>query len=302
MSVPVATTQQMFNARTIAAMREFRSQLAGRVALVPTMGALHEGHLSLIDRARELADHVIVSIFVNPTQFGESADYERYPRPVDDDLAGCRRRGVTAVFNPSADQMYPPGMAGIAIEVPALSAELEGKYRPGHFQGVCRVVAKLFNIIRPDVAVFGMKDYQQLCVIDAMVRDLAMPIEIEGAPTVREPDGLAMSSRNVFLTAEQRSNALGIFKALSQAKMLIEQTGESDPESAEQAMASILRAHQLNVEYAVVRHPVTLGRLDCIDPKLTGGVVALVAARVGDVRLIDNMVCGAAADQKPGRV
>lgn len=282
----------MFIAETIQAIREFRSGLTGRAALVPTMGALHDGHDSPIARAHELADHVIVSIFVNPTQFGPNEDYQRYPRPIEDDLRRCRESNVSAVFKPSVDQVYPQGQPGAAIEVRELCAGLEGEFRPGHLQGVCRVVAKLLNIVGPDVAVFGLKDYQQLCAIDAMVRDLAMPIEIAAAPTVREPDGLALSSRNVYLNDEQRSDALGLYKALIQAKMLIEQSGEVDPETVEQAMQTVLRAHQLGVDYAVVRHPVTLGKLDSIDPALTGGVVALVAARVGGTRLIDNMVIG----------
>jgi pantoate--beta-alanine ligase len=279
-------------AETVEEFRRYRAALTGRVALVPTMGALHDGHFSPIDRARELGDHVVVSIFVNPTQFNESEDYQRYPRPVEDDLRRCRERGVDAVFAPGVDQMYPPGEPDAAIDVPALTADLEGAHRPGHFQGVCRVVAKLLNIVQPDAAVFGFKDYQQLCVVHAMVRDLAMPVEIAAAPTAREPDGLARSSRNIFITPEQRPNAVGLYKALTQARMMIEQSGEMDPETVEQAMAATMKAHQLDVDYAAVRHPATLAPLDSIDPKLTGGVVALAAARLGGVRLIDNMIIG----------
>jgi pantoate--beta-alanine ligase len=270
-------------AKTIVEIRACVAQArkAGKVVgFVPTMGALHDGHVSLIQAAGKRCDYVVVSIFVNPTQFGPNEDYQRYPRPIEDDLRRCRERNVWSVFKPTVEQMYPPEQPGVSIEVPALCAELEGEYRPGHLQGVCRVVAKLLNIVEPNVAIFGLKDYQQLCVIDAMVHDLAMPVEIAAAPTMREPDGLAMSSRNVYLTDGQRSNALGLHKALMQARMLIEQSGEVDPDTVEQAMLTTLRANQLEVDYAVLRHPVTLGKLDSIDPALTGVVVDLFGCGV----------------------
>ena len=274
---------------TVADLRQRRLELTGPVALVPTMGALHEGHLALIRRAREIANHVIVSIFVNPTQFGPGEDLDRYPRTLDADLASCQELEVDLVFAPAIEQMYPAEQVDTAIDVPALTTILEGAQRPGHFAGVCRVCAKLFNMTQPDVACFGQKDYQQLAVIDAMVRDLAMPVTIESVATVREPDGLALSSRNRYLGDEQRSHALGLIKALRQAKMLVEDEGETDPIAVEQAMTETMTAHRLDVDYAAVRHPQTLAELDIIEPSLTGGVVALVAARLGGVRLIDNM-------------
>lgn len=277
---------------TIADTREARRRLRGTLALVPTMGALHAAHTALIRRAAEVADHVAVSIFVNPTQFGPGEDYERYPRMVEDDLRQCEEAGVSLVFLPKVDEMYPPELVDAHLDVPDLTAELEGAARPGHFAGVCRVCAKLFNVIEPDVAVFGEKDYQQLKAIEAMVADLAMDLRIEPVATVRERDGLALSSRNQYLSPEQRRHAVGLYKALQQARMLVEESGETDPAVVEQALVEVLTAHHLEADYAAVRHPHTLKRLDAIEPALTHGVVALVAARLGAVRLIDNMVLG----------
>lgn len=256
------------------------------------MGALHEGHLTLMREAAKHADHVWVSIFVNPTQFGPHEDFDRYPRMLKQDLASCEAAGVSTVFVPTVDEMYPPDAIDTQVSVPDLAAELEGKMRPGHFDGVCRVVAKFLNITQPTVACFGQKDYQQLKIIEAMVRDLMMPTRIISVPTVRESDGLAMSSRNRYLNDEQRKHAVGLSKALKHAKMLIEDTGETDPAVIEHAMQQVLEAHHLDVEYAVIRHPQTLAELDCVEPTLTGGVVALIAARSEAVRLIDNMVIG----------
>jgi pantoate--beta-alanine ligase len=278
--------------QTIAEMRTLRQALTGRVALVPTMGALHRGHVALMHAARAAADHVIVSIFVNPTQFAAHEDFDRYPRPIDDDLAQCRRAGAAIVFAPSASDMYPPDVLASDLSVPDLSAELEGEYRPGHFNGVCRVVAKLLNIIQPDVAIFGQKDYQQWRIIEAFARDLNMPVKITALPTVRDGDGLALSSRNAYLLPEQRSHALGLFKALTEARMLIEDAGETDPAAVEHAMLNTLATHHVEVDYAVVRHPHTLTPLDSISPQVSCGVVALIAGRVGNVRLIDNMLIG----------
>ena len=278
---------------TVADIRQHRSATAGTVALVPTMGALHEGHLTLMREAAKHVDEVWVSIFVNPTQFGPHEDFDRYPRTLKADLANCEAAGVSTVFVPTVDEMYPPDAIDTQILVPDLAGVLEGKMRPGHFDGVCRVVAKLLNVTQPTVACFGQKDYQQLKIIEAMVRDLMMPIEIVGVPTVRESDGLAMSSRNRYLNDEQRKHALGISKALKHAKMLIEASGETDPTVIAHAMQQVLEAHHLDVEYAQVRHPQTLAQLDCIEPALTGGVVALIAARIEAVRLIDNMIIGA---------
>ena len=273
--------------------RDRRGQLDGTVAVVPTMGALHEGHLSLIRRGLELADHVVATIFVNPTQFGPGEDFDRYPRQLERDLKVCADAGAAGVFCPVPQTMYPPNQLETSLTVPALENVLEGAFRPGHFAGVCRVVAKLLNITQPDVALFGHKDYQQLRVIETMVDDLNLPVRVEGCPTLREPDGLAMSSRNRYLTDAERHHALGLYKTLSEAKLLVESAGEADPGAVEAAMAQSLRAHQVEVDYAVIRHPQTLTELDCIEPALTGGVIALIAGRVGKTRLIDNMLLGA---------
>jgi len=273
-------------------MRDCRADLKGTVALIPTMGALHEGHLQHIRLCKTLADHVVVSIFINPTQFNQSEDYQAYPRTLDVDIQACADAGVACVFTPEAEAMYPPEQPGVEIDVPAISEVLEGADRPGHFQGVCRVVTKLLNIVRPDLVSFGRKDYQQLSIIKAVVGDLMMPVRVLEVPTVRETDGLAMSSRNRRLDAEQRKRGLGLFKALCAGKRLVQEDGETDPQAVEQVMRSVMESHQVQVGYAVVRHPKTLGELSCIEPELTGGVVALVAGQVGPVRLIDNMLLG----------
>ena len=278
---------------TVEEMRRARKHLAGRTALVPTMGALHEAHMALVRRGRELAANTVVSLFVNPTQFGPNEDYDKYPRMLEQDLARCEAEGVDVVFAPSVDQMYPPDVIDAHVDVPMLTDDLDGAARPGHFAGVCRVVAKLFNIVQPEVAVFGRKDYQQLKVIEAMTRDLMLPIDIAPMDTAREPDGLAISSRNAYLTDDQRRHAVGLYMALRHAKTLIEDEGETDPEAVERAMREVLQAHHLDVEYAVVRHPETLKPMDAIEPALTHGIIALIAARLGSVRLIDNMLLGA---------
>ena len=246
------------------------------------------------DHARSGGRPVLVSIFVNPTQFGPGEDIDRYPRQLDDDLALCERMGADGVFCPSATEMYPPDVPACDVAVPQLANLLEGKHRPGHLNGVCRVVAKLFNIIQPGLAIFGFKDYQQLRVIQAMVADLEMPIEVTACPTVREADGLALSSRNTYLTPPQRKRAISLYKALETAKVLIEQNGESDAHVVELAMAAAMSAHHIEVDYAAIRHPHTLVPMDCIEPGLTGGVVALVAGRVDGCRLIDSMLIGVA--------
>lgn len=277
---------------SVADARGYRGELKGKVALVPTMGALHEGHLQHIRACREHADHVVVSVFVNPTQFNEKQDYQKYPRTLEVDIRHCARAGADAVFAPGADELYPPAQTPVEISVPSMAGALEGRDRPGHFQGVCRVVVKLLNILRPDTVSFGRKDYQQLRIVSSVVSDLMIPVRILEVATVRESDGLAMSSRNLRLTPEQRQRAPGLFKALSAAKQMVEQDGETDPHAVEQAMRAVLRAHQVEVGYTAVRHPQTLGELECIEPALTGGVIALVAGHVGEVRLIDNMLLG----------
>lgn len=279
--------------KTVIAARTYRGELTGKVALIPTMGALHEGHLQHIRTCRQHADHVIVSVFVNPTQFNEPKDYQKYPRTLEVDIRHCAEAGADAIFAPETDELYPPAHCPVEIHVPSIAEVLEGRDRPGHFQGVCRVVVKLLNILQPDIVSFGRKDYQQLRVVSAVVKDLMMPVRLLEIATVREADGLAMSSRNLRLTHEQRQRALGLFKSLSAAKQMVEQDGETDPHAVEQAMRAVLRAHQIEVGYTAVRHPQTLGELECLEPALTGGVIALVAGNVGEVRLIDNMLLGA---------
>jgi len=271
---------------TIAALHQWRQDRCGSLALVPTMGALHAGHAALMTRAREHATHVMATLFVNPTQFGPGEDFDRYPRTWDADVNLCRERGVDALFAPCVQAIYPEGQVAVHLEVPGLTTMLEGEKRPGHFAGVCRVVAKLFGLTRPDVAIFGQKDYQQLAVIRAMVADLAMPVAIVAAATVREDDGLAMSSRNRYLDGRQRSKAVGLVTALRDAQARV-QAGERSVHVLEKAMADIISAHDFALDYAVVRDAVTLAPLPALAASTPA--VALVAARLGQVRLIDNM-------------
>jgi len=278
----------MWTADNLDQLQHHRFRTTGAVAFVPTMGALHDGHLSLVDTARHHADHVIVSIYLNPTQFGPAEDIDAYPRSLDADLQRCRDAHVAGVFMPNDAVMYPPDTQRCLIDVPALTHELEGAQRPGHFPGVCLVVAKLLHMVNPHVAVFGRKDYQQLKVIEAMTRDLAMPTRIVASPTIREHDGLARSSRNAYLDTEQRRHALGLHKALTDAEQRVVEQGETDPQVVEAAMQRIIEANHLSCDYAVIRHPESLANLDCIEPQLTGGVIALVAARAGKTRLLDN--------------
>lgn len=271
---------------TISALRAYRNTLDRPIALVPTMGALHDGHLALIQAAKRLTDEVWVTIFVNPAQFGPSEDLARYPRPIEADLAACERAGVTVVFNPCAEEIYPAEVIASRVDVPTLTVDLEGAERPGHFAGVCRVVLKLLNICQPTFACFGQKDYQQLRSIECMVADLNLPVSIQRVQTVREVDGLALSSRNRYLDADQRQRAIGLYKSLEWAQKLIQDDGEADPEVVEAAMARSLVAHSIEPDYAVIRHPHTLRPLDTID----GQVVALIAGRLGQIRLLDNLV------------
>ncbi len=282
---------------TIAETRRERSKL-GRLALVPTMGALHEGHLSLVRRAREVADHVAVSIFVNPTQFGPNEDLDRYPRPIERDLALCKSQGVSLVWNPPAEHVYPPNELETTIDVPPLTDKLEGAHRPGHFVGVCRVVTKLLNVFHPELACFGMKDFQQLRVIEAMTAAMCLPVEIVRCPTVREADGLAMSSRNQYLSDDDRRHALGLHKALEEARQLVA-AEEPDPDRVERAMRQVLEMHHAEVDYAVAREPRTLEPIDMINVALEP-VICLVAARVGNTRLIDNMLMTPAVVEAAG--
>jgi pantoate--beta-alanine ligase len=280
--------------RTLATAAQLRPQIAQwqregrRIGFVPTMGNLHAGHHSLLAIAREHADIVVASVFVNPTQFGPNEDFARYPRTPEADAAGLAAHGCDALFLPAVEDMYPYGAAhGVNISVPDLPDVLEGAIRPGHFDGVATVVAKLFNLVQPQVAVFGQKDYQQLLVIRRMVRDLACPVAIVGAPIVREANGLAMSSRNQYLDADQRARAGAIHAALLHMRETLLQ---GHPVAAVEADArSSLEAAGLVPDYAVVRRADDLG--DAVIEQ--GGRVALIAARMGGTRLIDNLLIDA---------
>jgi pantoate--beta-alanine ligase len=275
--------------RAIAMARKVcdAARSAGRtVGFVPTMGAFHDGHASLIRRARDEGDHVVVSIFVNPLQFGPGEDLSRYPRDEDSDLAIAGDLGVDVVFGPSVEEMYPAGPPEVTVDPGPLGDRLEGAARPGHFRGVATVVAKLFAVVGPSTAYFGEKDAQQLAVIRRMVRDLSLPIEVEGCPTVREPDGLATSSRNAFLSPEQRDAAGCLFLALSEAAQMA-RGGERDAASLVAAMAREIGATpEARIDYAAVVDDETFEEVSAID----GPARALVAARFGDTRLIDNLL------------
>ena len=250
------------------------------LALVPTMGALHEGHLSLIRLAKEHADHVVVSIFVNPLQFGPGEDFSRYPRTFEADLAACRTAGVDVVFAPSAEEMYPPDRQ-VSVSAGPMGSIVEGEFRPGHFDGVLTVVLKLFNLVRPGVAVFGQKDAQQLAMIRRMVADLDVPVRIVGAPIVREPDGLALSSRNRYLSPEEREIALALSRALREGER------HRTPGEIVAATRRVLDAAPLTVDYVVLADPATFAQ---VGDDHTGEAVLAVAARVGATRLIDNVI------------
>lgn len=259
-------------------------------AVVPTMGYLHEGHLSLVRKAKTEADRVVTTIFVNPTQFGPNEDLATYPRDEDRDLALLRAETVDAVFMPSVDEMYGDG-GDTYVEVPDLSAILQGTLRPGHFRGVSTVVTKLFNIVTPDIAVFGEKDYQQLTLIKQMVRDLDAPLEILGHPTVREANGLAMSSRNVRLTEDQRTEAVALSLSLDEAEQLAETAPRID--DLEAAVRSVLSdAPSGQIESIDIRDAETLAELS---GALDRPAVILLAVRFGSVLLIDQRVVRPAA-------
>lgn len=281
-------------------------RIGRRIALVPTMGSLHEGHVALIRKARDQGAAVIVSIYVNPTQFGPREDYANYPRDLGADRDLCQREYVDAVFAPTDDQMYPGGIsligfgetAGLSghisnglsssttVEESSLTRWLEGVKRPGHFRGVCTVVAKLFNIVMPDVAVFGQKDFQQLKVIERMVRDLCYPIGIIPVETVREHDGLALSSRNRLLSPEERAQATVLYKGLKFAQDLFN-AGERNAHRLEAAiMKAVELAPAARLDYAEIAHADTLEPVFEASP----GDVALVAAYIGKTRLIDNLI------------
>lgn len=288
MSVSTATRE---SPALIESVTSLRAEIAAarergdRIGFVPTMGALHAGHISLIDAARNECDLVVASIFVNPTQFGPSEDFRNYPRDLSADLRACATAGVDAVFHPAVETIYPPHDA-TRLEVSGLSDVLEGRFRPGHFRGVATVVLKLFNIVAPDIAYFGQKDYQQQALIRRMCRDLHLPVEVRVCPTVREPDGLALSSRNVYLNTEERRSALALSRTLKLAKQLIA-AGETNVALIRTRMLELLESTPLvHPDYATLIHPETLQEITSLLPQQ----VAVVAARVGGTRLIDNAV------------
>ncbi|MGY1843237.1 pantoate--beta-alanine ligase [Modestobacter sp. SYSU DS0875] len=266
-------------AATTAELRTLRAALPGPVVLVPTMGALHEGHRTLVRAARARGGSVVVSVFVNPTQFGPGEDFDRYPRTWDADLAALAEEGADVVFHPPVEEVYPPGSVGVTVQPGPLGSVLEGAVRPGHFAGVLTVVAKLFGLVRPDVAVFGEKDYQQLTLIRAMAHELALGVEVVGAPTVREHDGMALSSRNRYLDPEQRATAAALSRALRAGAA----AGPLGADAVLAAARTVLDAAPgLLQDY-----------LELTDPQLGPAPVAgparlLVAARAGSTRLIDN--------------
>lgn len=258
-----------------------------RVGFVPTMGALHAGHVSLMETARRECDYVVVSIFVNPTQFGPNEDFRQYPRTLEADLNLCEGAGVALVFHPTAEQMYPKSPPyRTYVEVEGLSTILEGEIRPGHFRGVTTIVLKLFEIVGADAAYFGQKDYQQQTIIRQMVRDLNLSVEIRVCPTIRQDDGLALSSRNVYLQGEERQVALALSQALELARTRL-RAGERDVARVGSEMHALLTSSPLvKPDYATLADPDTLQELTAVQPRM----VALVAARVGRTRLIDNAV------------
>jgi pantoate--beta-alanine ligase len=277
--------------KTLRTITEVRAHVAsarraGRsVGLVPTMGAFHGGHEALIRAARAACDEVVVSLFVNPTQFNEAADLDAYPRTEASDAAIAAELGVDVLFAPPVAEIYPDGFA-TSVHVAGLSAVLEGAERgPEHFDGVCTVVCKLFNIVAPDVAYFGQKDAQQVVVIRRMLRDLSLPVRLEIVATVREPDGLALSSRNARLSAPDRERATALRGGLDAAQAIVA-AGETDPAPAEAAGRAAMRAAGVEPEYFAVVDPGTLDRVERID----GRVLVVVAARVGPARLIDNVL------------
>lgn len=274
---------------TVTELPALRARIAAwkqdglRVGLVPTMGNLHAGHFSLVELAREHADKVVASVFVNPTQFGPNEDFARYPRTPEADAAGLEAAGCDLVWLPPVEQMYPFGADNaVRMRVPGITDVLDGAHRPGHFDGVVTVVSRLFNQVQPDVAAFGLKDYQQLAVIRYLVRDLAFPVELLPAPIVREPDGLALSSRNQYLSAEQRAIAPMIHRTLLAMRDATQAGGMRV--AAEAQAREALEAAGFVVDYAVVRD-----RLLAEPDEGPGERVALVAARLGSTRLIDNL-------------
>jgi pantoate--beta-alanine ligase len=288
MSVAAGSAMQLVTG--IADLRAWvrgRRAAAERIALVPTMGALHEGHLALVDEGRRRADRVVMSLFVNPLQFGPAEDLARYPRDLAGDRSLAASRGVDVLFAPDAGAMYPPG-SEVRVVPGATAERWEGASRPGHFAGVLTVVAKLFHLVEPDVACFGRKDIQQVVLIRQMVRDLDWPLELAVVPTVREPDGLARSSRNRYLSADDRREALALSRALAAANAAW-RGGERRASQIEARMREVLAMSPgVRPEYISITEPTALAPVETVD----GGTVIAIAARVGGTRLIDNIILG----------
>ncbi|NPV74211.1 MAG: pantoate--beta-alanine ligase [Pelotomaculum sp.] len=280
----------MLVCNTISEIREFvrEARSKGRsIGFVPTMGYLHEGHLELMRRAKERCDTVVISIFVNPTQFGPNEDYDRYPRDLERDARLAGQVGVDAIFNPSVEEMYPAGYCTY-VDVERLTGKLCGLSRPGHFRGVCTVVTKLFNIVKPDYAFFGQKDAQQALVIKRMAADLNMDLEVITVPTVREADGLAMSSRNVYLDPEQRRAALVLSRSLEKAGEAF-RAGERDASKLRQMVLDMIKAEPLaNIDYVEIYSYPELEPLD----QINGPALLALAVKIGQTRLIDNAILG----------
>ncbi|MCU0707201.1 MAG: pantoate--beta-alanine ligase [Pirellula sp.] len=271
------------NPLTIFSQLDYLRREGKRIGIVPTMGALHEGHLSLVRHAKQACDISVATIFVNPSQFGPNEDYQRYPRTLESDLQALDSVGCDFVFTPTMEAIYPSGYSTY-VEPPRVAERWEGAYRPGHFRGVATIVLKLFMLVPAQVAYFGRKDYQQVAVISAMVRDLGVPIRIEACETIRDPDGLAMSSRNRYLSESERVRALSLSHALHRAQMMLD-AGHRSPSELEQGMRDVLLSAPVDsIDYAVVVDPETLDPIESIQRD----AVALIAARVGTTRLIDN--------------
>ena len=277
----------------VSGIAELRNAIAGarqnaaRIGFVPTMGALHSGHLSLVERARAECDLVVMSIFVNPLQFGPTEDFTRYPRPIEEDERLATQSGVDILFTPGADDMYPDGRM-ITVTAGEHGKKWEGAARPGHFDGVLTVVAKLFNVVQPDISVFGRKDLQQAALVKSLVRDLDFPITIVIAPTVREADGLALSSRNRYLSEVDRGHALSLIRSLRAVSASFD-SGVSDARELESAGRDVIDAvPQISLDYLAVVNPDTMEQ----ETRAGRGSAAIIAARVGSTRLIDNLILG----------
>lgn len=258
-----------------------------RIGLVPTMGYLHDAHIQLVRQTKALTDVVVVSIFVNPTQFGPEEDFERYPRDEEGDRIKLKREGVQVLFAPETSRIYPPGYQTF-VEVTEVSSGLCGDFRPGHFRGVATVVAKLFNIVKPHVAVFGEKDYQQLLVLRRMVEDLQFDVDVVSGELVREEDGLAMSSRNVYLSSQERERARVLFRSLNKGKEIYESGEKKVSRIKEAVREAIVSMEGVDLQYVELRDAVTLEEID----EIQGPAVIAVAAVVGPSRLIDNIIIG----------